>query len=227
VQAQSEITLANISNQLKLIIFDLDGTLIDSSKPMRDALNFTVNKFDLPKFGTVEADALIGTPLSKIFMRLLGRSERDDVIEDCIKTYREKYLKICCRYSHLYDGVIELMPMLAEKYSIAMATTKLTDVAAMTLEYFELRGYFDVVYGADKVTNPKPSPEIINKILEDFQVGQADTLMVGDSLYDLKAGKGAGVFTCIVTYGFDNIENLKKNKPDFLIDSFNQLKQLL
>lgn len=216
-----------MSKRLKLLIFDLDGTLVDSSIPMGRAFNHTLKQMGLEEYNQKETDALIGTPLSKLFMRIMNRPTRDAMIEQCIKIYRQKYLEIFLDRTFLYDGVADVIPKLAGRYTISLATTKKTDVATMTLEHFGLKDHFELLLGFDTVKEPKPSPEIINRTLELLHFKPDEAMMVGDSLYDLKASKAAGVTSCMVTYGFENIKNLIENKPDIVIDKFQELLKLL
>ena len=138
MQNTTKEKLSRISDDLKLIIFDLDGTLVDSSKPMEVTLNFTLKEFGRPVLAPDSADATIGIPLSKIFMTLLERPGRDSVVEEAISVYRKKYMEIFLDDSFLYDGVAHTIPKLAEKFQISMATTKKTNVAELTLKHFDL-----------------------------------------------------------------------------------------
>jgi phosphoglycolate phosphatase-like HAD superfamily hydrolase len=95
------------------------------------------------------------------------------------------------------------------------------------LDYFDLKKYFSIILGVDRVSAAKPSPEIIYMILDELDIGSHEAMMIGDSLFDLNAGKAAGTFTCSVTYGFEDKGVLEANHPDFLIDSFKELGALL
>lgn len=216
-----------IIDRLQLIVFDLDGTLVDSSIPMGDAFNYTIEQLGFEKYNKDETDLLIGTPLSEVFMNVLGKTERDSEIDDCINICRNKYKEICCDNSKLYDGVAELILKLAGVYTISLATTKNTEISKLTLKHFKILDYFSLVIGSDQVTEAKPSPEIINKTLAELNVERTNAMIVGDSMFDLNAGRAAGISTCIVTYGFADTEELKRNNPDFLIDDFRKLELLL
>lgn len=224
---EKQTSLRDLAGRLKLLIFDLDGTLVDSSKPMGKAFNHTLKQMNVREFSREETDSFIGTPLSDLFMNVMNRPGRDDIIEKCIRIYRKKYLEIFLDESYLYDGVAETIPGLASRYRIALATTKKTDIARMTLEHFKLIEHFELILGFDSVALPKPSPEIINRTLHELKVKKEEALMIGDSIYDLKAASSAGVRSCIVSYGFDRLERLKLNRPDIMIDSFFELQDLL
>jgi HAD superfamily hydrolase (TIGR01549 family) len=194
---------------------------------MHETYNYTLRTHGLEEQGPDRTKALIGIPLSVIFSELLGLPKTDPAVIQCLETYKERYLKVCCDDSSLYEGVRELIPELAGKYDIALATTKRTQVAELTLEYFGLLKYFKTVRGIDSVSEPKPSPEIINKILVENGFQKVEAMMVGDSIYDIDAGKSAGVFTVFVTYGYGEPDKIIKKEPDFIMESFNEFSELI
>jgi HAD superfamily hydrolase (TIGR01549 family) len=212
-------------NKIKLVIFDLDGTLIDSGSTIYKATIATFEKLgmkvNLPKN---ELDKRIGAHFADIFNEL---NIQVDDIEYFIKVYKTLYFDYIDD-STLYSGVVEILEHLYNNnYKIALLTTKAQGQAELILEHFKLTKYFDYIMGRRPGIMHKPSPEPLLIISETLKVKPEETLMVGDTELDIQCGKSASAQTCGVSYGYRSELQLKREAPDYLVNSVLQLKEIL
>jgi len=204
------------------IIFDLDGTLVDSKRDIAAAQHWVLERLGVHTYKPEDLYPLIGKPLAETFARLLPPAlhGRIDEAADLYKTY---YPPRALETTTLFPGVRETLQTLhAKGIRLATATTKLTLGTRRVLTHFGLVDYFVQIQGSDNIPF-KPDPTIIFKILNDQAWDHNATLMVGDTDNDIEAGKRARIKTCGVTYGSLTKEQIQKLDPDFLIDSPHEL----
>lgn len=204
--------------------FDLDGTLVDSNKTIYEATAYSLGKLGIDFNIDEELFALkIGQHFNDIF-----NAFNIDVpdFEEFMTIYKENYFKQM-EYSSLYNGVEETLYELKKRgVKISLLTTKVQDQAEKIIEYFNLGEYFDLIMGRRDGIAHKPSPEPLLAICKELNVGLNNTLMVGDTELDIQCGKNAGTFTCGVLYGYRTKELIKIEKPDFIVESMNQILSL-
>jgi phosphoglycolate phosphatase-like HAD superfamily hydrolase len=203
--------------KIKLVVFDLDGTLISSHETIYkctvEALRRVGTNNRLPEN---EFYGMIGLHFEDIFEKF-GFSVPD--FEKFISIYKSLYFTYIDS-SAMYDGVEELINVLnRRKIKIGLLTTKAQDQADLLLKHFSLYDKFDYVMGRRPGLKHKPAPEPLLKICEDLKIDLAETMMVGDSELDVQCGKNAGTKTCAVTYGYRSKEQLEKIQPDFVVDN--------
>jgi phosphoglycolate phosphatase len=204
------------------IIFDLDGTLVDSKRDIAGAQLWVLHQLGVDSYKLEDLFPLIGKPLTDTFTKLLPPSlhHRTDEAAEMYKTY---YPPRALETTTLFPNVRETLDALRTKgIRLATATTKLTPGTRRVLTHFGIDGCFDQIQGSDNIPF-KPDPFIINKILEEQSWERTETLMVGDTDNDIHAGKRAGIATCGATYGSLSKEQMKSLQPDFMIDSFPEL----
>lgn len=209
----------------ELVIFDLDGVLADSTEAITKTFNGVLSKSADISVSNKKIVEMIGMPLDDMFERCLPAKIKYKS-GDCSAAYRKIYGKVCVKWSKLYKGVVETLEYLKSPV-LAVATTKYSKEAEILLNGLGIRKYFKFVLGIDHVEKPKPHPEIINKLLDLTGSSKDKTAFVGDTTYDILAGRAAGVKTIAVTYGFQKKTMLRKAKPDFLIDSLPELKDII
>ncbi|RJQ54816.1 MAG: HAD family hydrolase [Nitrospiraceae bacterium] len=214
---------------LKLLIFDLDGTLVDTAKDIADAINFAVEPFTHKTYSIEETKAMVGSGISKLLETLISSSEifHDNeksaaqvVVDRFLKFYSEHLLDNTETYPHVRETLSRL-----GSYRKAVVSNKREIFSRQILEGLGVLQYFDVVLGSDSVPEKKPSPVPVLKLLERFGVSRNEAVITGDSNYDVEAGRAAGVTTIAVTYGFRSREVLKD--ADFIIDRFDELLKIL
>lgn len=205
--------------KIKLIIFDLDGTLVNSIADITNALNYAIEPYGFEQLTAEKTTSLVGEGVTRLIERLVGRKPADlkDVV---LKRFLEYYSEHLTDFTAPYPGVRETLEMLGN-YRKAVISNKREDLSKRLLETLELSGYFDIIWGSDSVSEKKPSPAPVLEMLKKLSCGPAEAVMVGDSNYDIEAGRAAGVRTVAVSYGYRHINLLKD--ADFLIDNMKEL----
>lgn len=209
----------------KLIIFDLDGTLVDSSRDIATSINFSLEQLGEKTHRYEEIFPGIGKPLVKIFMDLIGDGDMAQAEQAC-EVYRKHFFDHCADKSRLYPGVRETLGQFNGEYRLAVATAKQTFMAVRVVELLELEDRFDRVMGTDGFPS-KPDPEILLRLLKEFDTPAGSALMIGDTTSDILAAKSAGMFSCAVNYGNGDAQALAEVGPDFQIDAFSEIGPLI
>lgn len=214
------MTIAKMEN-LKLFVFDLDGTLTESSETIYQTTIKTFEHFGrtvhLPKG---ELDKRIGEHFQTIFDAM--QIHVDD-IEEFINVYKTIYFDFIDT-TELYPDVEQTLSTLKKNgKKIALLTTKAQDQAQRILHHFNLEKYFDEIMGRRNGLGHKPSPEPLEFICNSLSVFPEETLMIGDSELDVQCGKNAGAKTCAVTYGYRPKEILTKENPNYIIKNISDL----
>lgn len=208
---------------IKLIIFDLDGTLVDTSRDITNALNYALNSYGLKSFTVEDTIKMIGEGITRLIEKVLGAEkfqERDTVIKRFLDYYSEHVID----YSEVYPHVRETLEKL-NGYKKAVISNKREYLSTKLLDKLDLLKYFDLVVGSDTTSEKKPSAMPVIYVLTKLGVNLHEAIMVGDSNYDIEAGKKAGVKTVAVTYGYREKQYLMN--ADYMIDSFKELPAVL
>ncbi|MCW8955031.1 MAG: HAD family hydrolase [Sulfurimonas sp.] len=200
-----------------IILFDLDGTLIDST----DAIVSTFHhSFRVHNFEHVEDEkikALIGYPLDVMYSEL-GVS--DNMVWDFVATYKEEYRKISTIKTLLLPNAIESIKKASEFATLGIVTTKTGKYSKILMEHFDLMKYFEVLIGREDVQNPKPHEEPILKALEVLDTSNKEIWMIGDTKLDLISAKKAQVNSIGVLCGYGDKETLNEFSNVILNDAF-------
>ncbi len=208
---------------IRLVIYDLDGTLIDS----REAIITTFNEV-LSEMGARERPAsfiepMIGLPLVEMFRKALP-PERHGEVQWCWDRYVEIYDGLAPRTTLVLPGVPEALGAIeARGLTQCVATTKRGDVASRLLTALGLRHHFALVLGINDVQHPKPAPDIIMLTLSRLGLAPETAVFVEDTVIGLRAGRDAGVRTVGVTTGTGTRAELESFGPDLVIDSLSEL----
>ena len=205
--------------KIKLVIFDLDGTLVNSIADITNALNYAIEPYGFEQLTIERTTSLVGEGVTRLIEKLVGQKAADlkDVV---LKRFLEYYSEHLTDFTVPYPGVRETLEMLVN-YRKAVISNKREDLSKHLLETLELSGYFDIIWGSDSVSEKKPSPAPVLEMLKKLSCGPDEAVMVGDSNYDIEAGRAAGVSTVAVSYGYRHISLLKD--ADFIIDNMKEL----
>ncbi|GGJ30904.1 HAD family hydrolase [Deinococcus roseus] len=202
------------------IVFDLDGTLIDSARDITVAFQQACVNAGHAAPEEEHVRALIGRPLREMFHTFLPDADMDALIA----AYRAYYDENCTVYTRFYPGVLETLTILKGRgYSLAVATTKYPRVARLVSEKLGLTPYLDHIQGTEGFAH-KPEPDVIFAALETLQA--PGLWMVGDTTADVLAGKAAGLKTYAVTWGTHSKDILETVHPDVIADSLDALLDL-
>jgi len=208
---------------IELIIFDLDGTLIDSKVDITNALNYAMEPYSQGRLTPEDAVKLIGEGITRLIEKLVG-GRGETVRADVASRFLRHYTDHLVDYTKEYPGVKETLEKLGG-YRKAVISNKRESLSKKVLDGLGLARYFDIVIGSDTTPERKPSPVPVLKALSELKVEPDGAVMVGDSNYDIDAGKAAGVATVAVTYGYRPREVIAH--ADYLIDRINDLVPLL
>lgn len=207
----------------KMIIFDLDGTLVDSLSDITHALNHAILSIGYDAKTTDEVKTLVGGGISALISKILKEKDRN-LRDETVRRFLEYYNEHIVDNTKVYPGVRETLDTL-RNYKKVVITNKREMTARKVLEKLDLSDYFAKVYGSDTIDEKKPSPAPLLKALSEFGFCLSEALIVGDGEPDIEAGKAAGVKTVGVTYGYR--ERNKLLGADELIDHIGLLPGII
>lgn len=215
----------------QLVMFDLDGTLVDSVPDIVTATDAMLEELGKPPAGTEKVQNWIGNGISKLVERALidaGLEEWADRESPEFKRAREiydiAYEDSIGHYSVVYDGVYECLNALKSfDVNMAVITNKSERFTGNLLQQLGLDNYFSQVVCGDTLPLRKPDPAPLNFVISNADVDKTQTLMVGDSRHDIAAAKAAGVQCVAVPYGYNHGEPIEDFAPDQLVDSLDEL----
>ena len=199
------------------IIFDLDGTLIDSIAGMRKSYRHILSILGV----NLDERSLLrcigwGYTVVQTLHYMLPKDKKH-LAEKYVEPYRQHYSHELIKGTELQPNVLEVLDTLSDK-EMAIATSKKTAFADKILSHFGVKKYFKIVVGGDAVLKEKPHPEMIDKILSDLNWDRSSAVIVGDTTADIMAGKNAGILTCGVTYGYGDVADIRSANPNYIIE---------
>jgi len=202
--------------KLRTVLFDLDGTLIDSVRLILDSYHHTLAAHGLPPRTDEEWLEGVGTPLTAQFGALQATA---GMLEALIATYRAYNLKHHDRMVTIYPGVLDVVRELKQDgIATGLVTSKNRSGALRGLTLARLEALMDVLVCADEVENPKPHPEPVEKAVRLLGADPATTVYVGDSIHDMRSGRAAGVRTAAVLWGPFGRTHLEGARPDYWLE---------
>ncbi|MET9631906.1 HAD family hydrolase [Lentzea sp. NPDC006480] len=205
------------------MIFDLDGTLVDTPRGIVTTFAAVFAQLDLPTVDSGSIRATIGLPLPAAFAKVLGISEEESLVAKCVELYLSTFREIVLPKAPqlVFPGVFDGLRSLRENgFLLAVATSKFIFNAEALLVAAGVREEFSTVVGADQVSRPKPDPESGFLVLQRLGVPASNAVMVGDTTHDVLMARGAGMSSIGVTYGVHSVEQLLSAEPTRLVDSF-------
>jgi phosphoglycolate phosphatase-like HAD superfamily hydrolase len=209
------------------VIYDLDGTLINSTEAIVETFNQVVEELGEPSCPRGEIEEMIGLPLTDMFRRVLP-AEKHGSVQACWDRFIEIYSEVGPKKTLILSGVPETLAYFKSAgYLQSVATTKRGDVASRLLRKLGLMEYFDLVLGINDVNSPKPAPDIINLTLERLDVEPQEAVLIEDTTIGLEAGVRAGVHTVGVTTGTHDMDRLATLHPDYIIEALSELTKLI
>ena len=211
--------------QFQTVLFDLDGTLIDSVDLIVDSYHHVDRVHGLPPRTREQILVGIGTPLRSVFRQM---TDDPAVIEVWIATYREYNLAHHDERIHAYDGAVDMVQRIrGAGVRVGLVTSKFRAGAQRGLTLVGLGDAMAVIVGADDVINPKPHPEPVERALALLGMDAESCLFVGDSHHDIHCGRAAGAWTAGVTWGPFDRAHLEQVAPDYVFDAPGELADLV
>ena len=211
----------------KYILFDLDGTLIDSKEGIISAARFALDKMGVPETQIVNLERIIGPPLKSSFKNFFSLSE--EFADKAIEYYREYYRDRSIFDNTLYDGIVPMLQMLiSEGYILAVATSKPTVFANRILDKHNLTKYFHLIEGANLDDTHADKFDIISSVCEKLSIyNVSQAIMIGDRMYDINGANAIGMDSIGVLYGFGSLEEFQDAGASYVVNTVDELRQLL
>jgi phosphoglycolate phosphatase len=197
----------------RLIIFDLDGTLVDSERCINASMTAALAEFGVA--GHLARLRLhIGLPLDQAIRGLVDVQLDDPSVAEIARLYRRHHAAFQDGLVKLYSGAADALDELSRLgIDLAIASSKITTAVEAILHKFDIARFFVCVVGGEQVVKGKPAPDMIERVLELTSRARAEALMVGDTTYDVEMAQLAGVDSCAVTYGNQSAELLLDARP--------------
>ncbi|ETI68025.1 pyrophosphatase PpaX [Neobacillus vireti] len=212
-----------MTKKITTILFDLDGTLIDTNELIIATYLHTLEKYYPSKYKREDVLPFMGPTLHEAFSTV-----DPDRVEEMVLEYRTFNLANHDALVREFEGAVETVQALFDKgYKLAIVTTKRHDTALKGLRLMNLDRYFEVIVALDHVTKVKPDPEPILNALEQLKSTPEESLMVGDNYHDILAGKNAGTSTAGVAWSIKGREYIAKYEPDYILDHMTDLLKIL
>lgn len=226
-------TITAMLEPKELVLFDLDGTLIDTVPDLADAIDSMQEELGLPRRGEEKVRAWVGNGIERLVERALydgDDSVRPDPVlfQRALAIFMDHYAARPCVRSTFYPGVTECLEHLRQAgYQLACITNKRGRFTELLLRAIGIYDIFGLVISGDTLPERKPDPLPLLHASDHFQVQPERTLMVGDSRNDVRAARAAGMQILCVSYGYNRGRDIREEQPDLVVDSLADLIELL
>jgi phosphoglycolate phosphatase len=203
-----------------LLIFDLDGTLIESKWDIAAAVNLTLAELKIPERTQEEIFGFVGDGIKRLLRLAVGEDNKERY-EQALTVFRGYYLSHCLDCTKFYPGIEPVLSHFAGKH-MAVATNKSLEYTTKILNSLGAH-HFAYIVGGDDGYGLKPDPRMLIKIMDKLNVAKDRTVLIGDSTNDITGGHNAGIKVCAVGYGMGNREKMAACKPDWFIEKPEEL----
>ncbi|MCX5669651.1 MAG: HAD family hydrolase [Candidatus Omnitrophica bacterium] len=208
---------------IKLIIFDLDGTLVDAYAAITSSFNYVLCRLGLKSQSNRTVRRLVGWGDINLLKPYVPQKD----LKYALSLYRTHHKYSLLKHSHLYPYVRPLLRRLKEKgYKLAVASNRPSKFSRILLRHLDIGIFFDYVLCADQTRYSKPHPEMLNKIVKRFALKKSQALYVGDMVIDAQAGRRAKINTVIVTSGSSSKLDIQREQPFRIISAISRLLNL-
>jgi len=210
--------------KISLIVYDFDGTLVDTLADIAKSVNLALTEMNLKALSQEAIRGNIGNGLVNLMTRsLMGSGSKD--VETAVLLFRKHYNHHLLDQTDFYPGGREIVQYFSDKKNAVLSNKPVVFIEKI-LKALNFLQPFDSILGGDSLDVKKPDPKGLQLLMSKLNCPAEKVLMIGDGAIDIKTGKQAGVLTCGVTYGLGNPEALRDAKPDYLVDSLSNLKLL-
>jgi 2-phosphoglycolate phosphatase len=209
----------------RAVVFDLDGTLVDSYAALTEAVNHARRTHELDELTADRIRELVGEGIERLLQRAF---ERSDVPESVVRAFEERYDEICCSESRILEHVQATLSALSELgVRMAVCTNKPTVFSRKIVEYLGLAPYFDAIVGPDLAGARKPDRRHLLYTLAALGSERDETLFVGDMTVDIETARNAGVAVAALPTGSSSVQQLREAAPDHLLENFSELVRIV
>ncbi len=210
-----------------LAVFDMDGTILDTLEDLQDSLNVILEKYGYPKRSLEEVRCFVGNGI----LRLIEQAVPSDCSEEQVQMVYEDFIPYYREHSaektRPYDGIVTLLDELKKRGMKLAVVSNKADAAVQDLcvQYFD--GLFDMAAGEREGMAKKPSPDMVELVLDTLQVSKKDAVYIGDSEVDVATAKNSGLHLCAVEWGFRDVDVLKAHGAEHIFADTESLKDYL
>jgi phosphoglycolate phosphatase len=206
-----------VTHASSLVIFDLDGTIVDSSLDLANSTNELLEGYGGARLPVEQVTSMVGEGAQKLVARALKAARRDVDLREALDRFREIYSRRLLEHTRPYDGVVEVIAHASARAQLALLTNKPEAPSRRLLDAFGLSAAFRWVIGGDSGFPRKPDPQAVAHLLQAAGVSRDHTLFVGDSMIDVETARHAGVRMCVARYGFGHLRGELVLEGDELI----------
>lgn len=210
-----------------LIIFDLDGTLIDSLGDLTESLNYALRQADLDTVDDEDTREWIGKGLARFLMQALGDDYSDELFESIKAQFLEHYGSNFSQHTCCYDGIIDMLDALGGGQNMAIFSNKHTRFILPILQHFNIDTLFPHYLGGDNPDGHKPCEKGVFTLMSRYNASPDRTIIVGDMPVDIRTAQNAGIQSCAVLWGYGSANELHEMNPDYVAASPAELVPVL
>ena len=212
----------------KFIIFDLDGTLIDSLTDLTETLNYALRKAGKTRvYSTKETRQWVGRGIKPFLIDALGTDYSPELFKQVRENYFLHYRKNCNHKTRCYDGIPELLSQINSDRKMAVFSNKNTEFIPVLLNHFGIENYFSKYLGGDNPAGRKPAPGGVLNMMSELGVTPDETLIVGDMPVDIHTARSASIASCAVLWGYCSAAELNEHLPEHMIHTPSELLEII
>jgi phosphoglycolate phosphatase len=213
-----------VKRKISLIVYDFDGTLVDTLFDIANAVNLSLSELGLRNLSCETICKYVGKGVERLMDQSIKGTDCAD-LPLAVELFRKHYSENLMNHTRFYPFGREILDHFRDKKQ-AICSNKPEDFVRRILVSLESQHLFDAILGGDSLKSKKPDPEGLLNLLDRFQCPPEQAVLIGDSPVDIETGKRAGVYTCVVNFGFGNPKEIAMTEPDCSIDHLSELKNL-
>lgn len=206
---------------IKAVIFDLDGTLLNTLEDLTDSTNFALRRYNYPQKTIEEVRNFVGNGVALLIERAVPNGRNNENFDKCLEIFKQNYSQNMCNKTKPYDGILKMLKILKEKnYKIAVVSNKFdTAVKDLCSKYFD--GLIDIAAGENENCGirKKPAPDTVNMVLKELNINSGEAVYTGDSDVDIQTAKNSKMHCISVLWGFRTRKFLEEHNAEIFAET--------